>query len=130
MSEVTDIVDGHIELFDELREALLIDDYKIFLLSRDGQSEKFSVVKELTKGWYIEFDKYRGQMLVSYATLENNFGDEISQASFVAYGAADADGDFDVYSINPDRRDVVSPDGENPFWKMFVTREPTMRFRV
>lgn len=130
MSEVTDIIESHIELFDELREALLIENYRIFLLSKAGQTERFVIVKELLKGWYIEFDKFRGQMLVSYAATEESFVDEISQTSFVAYGKADADGDFDVYAIDPDRRDVVSPNGENPFWKVFVTREPAMRFRV
>jgi hypothetical protein len=54
---------------DALRAAFAKDGTRAFLLKRGGQTEKFSVVQELTAGWQAKFNEYRGQMVFSIATV-------------------------------------------------------------
>jgi hypothetical protein len=48
----------------------------------------------------------------------------MSQTSYVAYGVEN-DGKLDLYSIDPDRRDVVPPNGSSVYWKVFATKVAT-----
>lgn len=104
------------------------DAARCFLLKRSTDSSKLTAVEELTEGWQTRFNEYRGQMALSVATLDAGFADLIAQASFFAYGVPDADGDLEVFSIDPDRRDVIAPNGTSPFWKVYGTKAPEERF--
>jgi hypothetical protein len=130
LSELVDIIGAKIEEFDALREVFFDETAKCYLIKRAGQTEKFAVVKELTAGWYIEWSEYRGMMRLSYATLESVFVNEIAQTSFVAFGIPDEATKLDVYAIDPERRDVVSPSGDEPFWKVYLTRDAKERFPI
>lgn len=117
--------------FNRVRGKFFDSNARVFLLKRGFQTERFEVVgAELTQDWWIEFDEYRGQMVLMYATLDAGFNDLIAQTSYVAYGAADSTGQMEVYSIDPDRRDVVPPNGDSLFWKVFITKVPNERFPV
>ncbi len=106
------------------------DGVKLFLLKRSPDSQELTTIQELTEGWQMKFNTYRGQMLLTYATVETEFADIIAQTTFVAYGVPDMDNQIEVFSIDPDRRDVIAPNGGSPFWKVFVTKEPTERFTI
>jgi hypothetical protein len=129
-SDITDIIDDYIDGFDDIREEALPENSRLFLLKAAGQTEKFTVVSEITNGWMIEPDEYRGQMTLFIATNEIGFENLFAQTSFVGYGVADADGDIDVFSIEPDRRDVFPPSAISPLWKVYLTREASSRFRI
>lgn len=130
MSELADITEAKIDEFDALREIFFDEAARCYLIKRGEHTEKLTVVKELIGGWYIEWSEYRGMMKFSYATLDASFADEIAQASFVAYGVPDESGTLDVYAIDPERRDVVSPSGDEPFWKAYLSRDAKERFTV
>lgn len=129
-SGTADIIQAFIDGFDNLREETLPENTRVFLLKSAGQTEKFTVVAEITSGWMIEPDEYRGQMVLYIATNEIGFENQFAQTLFVGYGVADADNDVDVFSIDPDRRDVFPPSAISPLWKVYLTREAAMRFRI
>ena len=87
-------------------------------------------MKELTGGWFIEFSEYRGQFKLLYAGADANFSDEIAQVSYIACGVPDGSGEIEVFSINPDKRDVIPPTGTNPLWKVYVDKAPAERFLI
>lgn len=125
------IAGGLITLNDSLRAAFLPDDSACFLIKRaEFSGTRWTVVKELTRGWFIEFSEYRGQFKLLYATLDADFTDEIAQTSFIAYGAPGADGEIDVFSIDPDKRDIIPPTGTNSQWKIYVDKAPLERFLI
>lgn len=129
-ADIADIVEDFIDGFDELREEVLPENVRLFLLKSAGQTEKFTVVFEVIKGWMIEPDEYRAQTALYIATGDTDFENFIAQTSFVGCGVLDFDSDVDVFSIDPDRRDVFPPSAISPLWKVFLTREAAMRFRV
>jgi hypothetical protein len=130
MSELADIIEAKIEEFDALREVFFDEATRCFLLKENKNSGNLISVTELTGGWYIEWREYRDQSQLSYATLETAFADQIGQTSSVGYGIPDAENTLDVYLIDPERRDVVSPSGEEPFWKVYVRLDATRRFTI
>lgn len=112
-----------IQLNDSLRRAFLPTGSRCFLLKRvQSSGTRFIVVQELTSGWFIEFNEYRGQFKLLYATLDTAAGDKIAQTSFIAYGVPDADDQLEVFSIDPSRRDVIPPVGTNSQWKVYVDK--------
>lgn len=115
----------------DIRRRLLMSPEAVcYLLKRRGETgTKWTVVQHITSGWNVKFNDYRAQMVVSIATSTDNFEDLMAQTSFIAYGIP-ASGSVDVYSIDPDRRDVVPPTGESPFWKVYVTRDGKERFTI
>jgi hypothetical protein len=130
MNAVTAITKAHIQRLDALRKALLPVNSRLFLLKRTTDKSKLISLGEIDSAWYSKFNTFRGQMLISIGTLDDSFADLIAQASFIGYGVPNADLEIDVYSIEPDRRDVVPPDGGSPFWKIFVTRDAKERFII
>ena len=109
-------------IFDDVRPAGV----RLFLLKRAGQTEKFSVVKEVVSGWFASFDKqFREELKISVATLDEAFADEIAQSSFLAYGTASP---LDVYQYG--KKDAVGPNATSPSWKIFAGRAESERFTI
>ncbi len=107
------------------RRLLMAEGSRCFLLKRAGETSKFKSVAELTSGWVIEFNEYRAQFTLYYADTLGTFKDLIGQTSFIAFGEGAS---LAVYSIDPDRRDVIEPTVENAMWKVYVTRVATERY--
>ena len=123
------IAGGLITLNDSLRAAFLPDGVKCFLIKRaEFSGTRWTVVKELNGGWFIEFNEYRGQFKLLYATRSAGFSDEIAQTSFIACGVPNANGEMDVFSIDPERRDIIPPTGTNAQWKIYVDKAVGERF--
>ena len=121
-----DMVSEQARIFDDLRSGSQV----CYLIKRSGQTKRFSVVLELTTGWFASWDKFREAMALRVATSDASFADKLAQSSFVAYGTPDADDAIDVYEISPDKRDKVPPTETSPCWKVFVTRDDKERFTV
>jgi len=112
------------------RRLLMAPGNRCFLLKRGVETKDFAVVKELTTGWKLRFSEFRGQPVLDYADTGTGFADEIAQASFIACGVPDGDDKIDVFSIDPERRDVVPPTVTNIFWKVYMVRMPEERFEI
>lgn len=109
-------------IFDDVRPAGV----RLFFLKRAGQTEKFSIVKEVVSGWYASFDKqFREELKASVATLDADFENVIAQSSFLGYGSTDL---LDVYQFG--KKDAVSPNATSPSWKIFAARQEGMRFTI
>lgn len=130
MSDLTDNIQDLADGFDDMREDLLPENSRLFFLKRGQDKGSLIVVREITFGWFIEFDKFRGQMLIYLALFDANFTDDLTQTSFIGYGVPNVLNELDVFDINPDRRDVVPPTPAEPVWKVFVTRAPQERFVI
>ena len=128
MSDLADNIQDLSDAFDDMREDLLPENSRLFFLKRGQDKGSLEPVREIINGWLPEFDKFRGQMLINLAIGDVNFADDLSRTSFVGYGVPNASNELDVFDINPDRRDVVSPTPAEPIWKIFVTRKPEERF--
>lgn len=114
-----------------LTAAFLGSGARCFLIKRAADSgTRWTVVKELTAGWFVDFSEFRQQFKLLYATDEATFVDEIAQTSFVAYGTPDGSNRLEVFSIDPERRDIIPPTGTNPFWKIYVDKVPSTRFTI
>lgn len=115
--------------FDAARRGAMPTVSRLFLLKRAGQTKKFSVIREVIVGWFVGFSDRREQLKIMIAASDFAvFADHFAQTSFVAFGAADAAGEFKVYNIDLDRGDKVSPSGNEPYWKIFVSDIPMERF--
>ena len=114
------------QIFDDLRSGAAV----CYLIKRDGQTKRFTVVIDLVTGWFVSPDKFREAFSLRYATADASFGDKLAQSSWIAYGTPNADGEIDVYEISPDKRDKVPPSETNPSWKVFVQRFDEERFTI
>lgn len=122
---------GMATLNNALRSAFMPDGVRCFLLVRSKDSgKKYEVVKELTSGWNIEFSEYRQQFKLLYSTSDATFSDEIYISSWIAYGVPDSDGEIEIFSIHPDKKDIIPPTGTNSQWKVYVDKVPGERFKV
>lgn len=105
---------------------------RCFGLKRGKETKRFTVVMEFTQGWKIRYSGFRQQLELSYATLEDSFVDQAAQMSYWAYGVGSDAGagalSFDVYGVDPERRDVVPPTTDSPLWRFYLTRLPEERF--
>lgn len=117
-------------LNDALRLAFLPNGSRCFLLKRGKDSGKKFESFELVSGWMVEFSEFRTQFKLLYSTNDAAFNDEIYTSSFIAYGVPDADGEIEMFSINPDKRDIIPPTGTNSQWKVYVDKSPGERFKV
>lgn len=127
------IAGGLITLNDSLRAAFQPNGVRCFLIKDgrgSGEGKRWTIVKELTGGWLIEFSEYRGQFKLLYATLDAGFNDEIAQSSYLAYGVPNNSGDIDVFFRDPERCDTIPPTGANAQWKVYYERSPEARFIV
>jgi hypothetical protein len=116
------------------RRLLLPPGYRFFMLKRAGETKRFSVVLEVTSGYYTEYSDWRQQLGFFNQTLDTSFPDKVAQTTHCAAGVPIVDvttpGQYllDVYGIDPNRRDVVPPTVANSGWKIYMTREPKERF--
>lgn len=115
---------------DVKRRLLLPPGFRIFFLKRAGETKKFSVIREVTVGATIKYSDWRQQFALSVYTLDTSFPDDVAQTSYWAAGVGYSTNDktFDVYAVDPQRRDVVAPTANNAAWKFFLTREPRESF--
>lgn len=107
--------------------------YRIFFLKRSGETgTKWTVVREITakEGATTKYSDWRQQLVLTVATLDEDFADDAAQTSFWACGVGYGTGEktFDVYAVDPQRRDVVAPTANNAAWKFFLTRDPKEKF--
>lgn len=116
----------------ELTKAFAPDGTRCFLIRRMGETSKFSVVKELEAGFFVEFNEYRGQLQFTYADPDLSFRDDFAQADHIAYGVPSETGKIEVFAFSnsPDAEDIVDPNGTSPFWKVFVSKDRQVRFTV
>lgn len=115
---------------DVRRRLLLPPGFRIFFLKRSGESKKFAVILEVTKGATVKYSDWRQQLVLQVATSDASFADKAAQTSYwaagVGYGTDNKT--FDIYVVDPQRRDVVAPTANNAAWKFFLTREPKESF--
>lgn len=125
-----DIISAMGSAQDALREVFLPATTRCFLLKRKPHSENFVAVLELTSGWFIKWNEYRGQLVLMIASTISGIADSIAQTSFFAYGVPDSQSQLEVFGIDPDRRDVVSPVGNSPFWKLYGAKDARERYTL
>lgn len=130
MSDLADIIDAHIEKHNELREVYSPGNVICYLLKREGQSKRFTVIAEIDSGYFSKWNNYREQTQFMFATLDEGFGNLMAQTSFIAFGTPDPSGELSVYAVSDDMRDKVEPDGTSPFWKVYGMRNSKERFNV
>lgn len=118
---------------DVKRRLLLPPGFRIFFLKRSGETKRFTVIREIPVkkgGATVKYSDWRQQLVLSVYTLDDTFPDDAAQASYwaagVGYGTDDKT--FDVYTVDPQRRDIVAPTANNSAWKFFLTREPKETF--
>jgi hypothetical protein len=116
------------EVADALRGIFENEGSRLFLLKREPHSGLYTLVAEVTAGWRARFNEYRGQMGIRIATTATGFVNTIGQSSHFAYGVADGDGAFEVFGIEPDRRDVIAPNGNSAYWKIYGTKAADERY--
>lgn len=104
--------------------------FRARFIERNVESKAFVVVHEATAGYRFEYSAFRQMMVFYYATLLPNFPDLLARSTHMSAGIPDAGGNFDVYEIDPTRRDVVPPTADDPEWKLFLLRKPTERFTL
>lgn len=129
MPEQSEIIEAQIEKFDALREIFESEDVRCFLIKSAGNSN-YTIVAELTGGWYQRWNEFRQQTRLACATLDASFADFAAQSSFFAYGVPDAENALDVFEIEDEQRDKVAPNGANPYWKFYGLRKPNERFTI
>jgi hypothetical protein len=115
---------------DVKRRLLLPPGFRIFFLKRGGETKKFTVIREVTSGANIKYSDWRQQLVLNVCTLDTNFDNDAAQTSYWACGVGYDTGNktFDVYVVDPQRRDVVAPTANNVAWKFFLTRDPRESF--
>lgn len=116
------------------RRLILPPGFRIFFLKSAGETGlRYTVIREVLKGASVEYSDWRQQLVLEVAvneTLDTTFADDAAQASFWACGTGYGTDNktFDVYGVDPQRRDVVAPTAVNAAWKFFLTRDPKRRF--
>lgn len=117
---------------DVKRRLLLPPGYRIFFLKRSGETKRFTVVLEVAvgDGATTKYSDWRQQLVLTVNTLDEDFAAKAAQTSYWACGVGYGDDNdtFDVYVVDPQRRDVVPPTANNAAWKFFLTREPRESF--
>lgn len=113
-----------------MAETFLPEGARCFLLKRSGQTKALTPVAEVTSGWFVQFNEYRGQMQFRFATTTDGFADQFAQKSYIGYGVPDGSDRIDVYETDPTQNDVVPPSGNSPFWKVFAVRVPNERYTI
>lgn len=103
---------------------------RLFLLKHRPSSGRLTDVFEIEEHWHVEFLETAGALKISIATLDALFGDTITQSSFVAFGAPDADGDLEVFEIDPDGRDIAAPSGASPCWTIICSKIKSERYNA
>lgn len=130
-TEINNIFNGIVvgEVNSILTDIFAPDGIRCFLLRRAGETQRFSVIREIERGFLGEYDSFRGQMRFSIGSAED-LDDAFAAATDVAYGVPNEDGEMEVYSLGTgDARDIVSPiDGRG--WRAFATKTRHERFTI
>ena len=115
--------------FNEVRTDLAAS-VRMFLLRRAGETQRFAVVAEITDGHWSRWDTFREQTTFIWASSDAEWTDLVAQTSHVGFGVLDDLGQIDVFVISPDQRDRVPPSGGNLLWKLYGSRDGTLRFQL
>lgn len=122
---------------DVRRRLILPPGFRIFFLKSAGESGlRYTIVREVVTGAQFDYSDWRQQGVLEVATLDTTFADDVAQTSYwgcgVGYNVGMATGEksFDVYGVDPARRDVVAPTSSNATWKFFLTRDPKRLFTL
>lgn len=112
------------------RKLIMPVGFRIFLLKRAGETSKLVSIREITVGAVVTYSDWRQQLVFKIATLDATFPDDVAQTSYWGAGVGRGTGNktFDVYGVDPQRRDVVQPTADNANWRFFLTRDPRERF--
>lgn len=94
---------------------------RLFLIKRGVEQKRFVLVREITEQWSIRWSEWRGEVVVLVGAADTTFPDEIISSSFVAYGEGRGEDNdtFDVFQLNPERKEVIPPVPKTPFWKAY-----------
>lgn len=98
--------------FDLMRKFFLPDKRCFLIRRKDQQSRDFVLVSEVETGWYLYFSEYYQSFKLQVSTNDSGFENLINQTSDIAIGDQ-------VYIIDPERRVVIKPSGEDPFWLVY-----------
>lgn len=104
--------------------------FRLFLLKHKPSSGRYETGEEIAEHWHVEFLENSGEVKFSFAMLDENFPHIITAASFIAFGVPDADGDLEVFEIDPEKRDIAAPNGSNPCWTLIATKNKKERYNV
>jgi hypothetical protein len=115
--------------FDKVRPGLLAD-ARMFLLKRSGETQRFTVIDEITSGFWSRWSSYREQSVFMWADASGEWLDKVAQTSHIGFGVPDADAKIDVFAISPDQRDRLAPSGANLIWKLYGIRAAAERFAI
>ena len=124
--ENAEMIRQQAQLFDELRPD---DGGRIFLLKHTPDKSAFTVIIEITSGWFVAYNKYREQTGFQFATTEASFADYFAAHSHVGYGVPNSDDEIDVFEIK-EERDKIPPTSSQPSWKCFGVRAGSERFLI
>jgi hypothetical protein len=124
-----DITSEVADAFADVRD-LFPDDVRIFLLKRAGQTERLTVVREVTEAWFVNYNNYREQMQFEIATNDADMPNDAAQTSYIGYGVPNDANQVDLYAIQDASRDKVPPVGPSATWKFFGLRQPEKRFTI
>ncbi len=113
----------------DIKRDLLFEDERLFLLESKPNTSQYNVLMEVTSGWLVTWNDFRAQMVAKVSTADPDFKDLVERCSHFAYGTPIND-KMDVFTIDPDQRDVTPPSGNNSDWKIYGTRMGASRFTI
>lgn len=115
--------------FEKVRPGLLPGS-RLLLLKRGGETSRFALIAEVPSGFWSRWSNYREQSVFTWASSDAEWLDRIAQTSHIGFGVPDDAGTIDVFAINPDQRDRISPSGGNLLWKVYGVRDATNRYQI
>ena len=122
LNSTADMIVMQAGVFDSLRPS----GSKLFLLKHSPDTRKFSVVSEITSGWFVIFDKeFRDEMKVLISTAAD-IRDLTAQSSYIGYGVGASGNEIDVYKF--ENKDTTKLTATSPNWKIYATRDSQYRF--
>lgn len=102
---------------------------RLFLLKRAGATG-FSIVREITSGYWVRDSVFRERLVIEIATIDPTFQDDAAQSSFFGYGVPTDDRKIDLYEIPNPSRDKTPPDNEHYSWRFAGLRVVDERFTI
>jgi hypothetical protein len=125
-----DAIIGKAQAAIEKVRAGMMPDCQMFLIRRGGETGRWSVIAEVTAGFWSRWSSFREQTVFMWADAADEWMDRVSITTHVGFGVPDETGRVDVYEIANDQRDRVPPSGGNLFWKLYGTRRSNERFTI
>ncbi len=102
---------------------------RLFLLRRAGETSQFTAIREVTSGYWVRWSDFRGQMQFRYAGT-TDVDDDFAIATHLAYGVPNGNDEIEVFEIDAESRDMVSPDGASPFRKYYANKLRHERYTI